>query len=113
MKRRGGFTLVEIVLVVGVIFILAAIGAWRLSTIKNEAVSVAADNALDVVRRMQQLSDLEGLPQNSLNVLERIKELQAQLSAKGHSYYQYNPTNLAEMVDFDATAHKWVARPAP
>ena len=111
--QRKGFTLVEIVLVVAVIFILAAIGAWRLSALKNEATNVAANNALDVVQRMQQMSDLEGLTQTATTVLERIMEMQSQLSAKTHNYYQYNPTNLAEKVDYDATAGQWIPRTIP
>ena len=112
MKHKG-FTLVEIVLVVGVIFILAAIGAWRLSALKSEANSVAANSAFDVVQRMQQLSDVEGITQTTTTALDRLKELQNQLSAKGHNYYQYNPTNLAEKVDYDANAGQWVPRPIP
>jgi len=112
MKRKG-FTLVEIVLVVGVIFILAAIGAWRLSALKSEATGVAADNALSVVQRMEQLAALEGLSQTATTSLGRIKELQSQLTAKKHSYYQYDPTNLAEKVDYDAAAGQWVLRATP
>jgi len=111
--RHKGFTLVEIVLVVAVIFILAAIGAWRLSALKSEAANVAANHAFDVVQRMQQMSDLEGLTQTATTALDRIQEMQSQLSTKGHNYYQYNPTNLVEKVDYDATNGQWTPRTTP
>jgi type II secretory pathway pseudopilin PulG len=44
MKRKG-FTLVEMVLILTVVFILAAIGAWKVAGLRDEANGVAQDDA--------------------------------------------------------------------
>ena len=83
MKRKG-FTLVEMVLILTVVFILAAIGAWKVAGLKAEATGVARDDALATVRRMQQLADMEGLQDTAADTLGHILELQSNLAAKGH-----------------------------
>ena len=106
MKRKG-FTLVEMVLILTVVFILAAIGAWKVAGLRDEANGVAQNDALAAVLRMQQLADMEGLRETAANTLGRILELQSNLAAKGHYYYQFNPTNLAERVIYDPAAQQW------
>ena len=106
MKRKG-FTLVEMVLILTVVFILAAIGAWKVAGLKAEATGVARDDALATVLRMQQLADMEGLQETAADTLGRIMELESNLVAKGHYYYQFNPTNLAERVIYDPAAQQW------
>jgi len=34
-------------------------------------------------------------------------ELQTRLAAKGHYYYQINPTNLAAQVAYDPATQQW------
>src|ERR1035437_5856730 len=63
MKRKG-FTLVEMVLILTVVFILATIGAWKVAGLRDEANGVAQDDALAAVLRMQQLADMEGAAGN-------------------------------------------------
>lgn len=106
MKRKG-FTLVEMVLVLTVVFILAAIGAWKVAGLKDEANQVAQDDALATVQRMQQLADMEGLQEVATDTLGRILELQGSLASKGHYYFQFNPTNLAANVAYDAATQQW------
>ena len=105
MKRKG-FTLVEMVLILTVVFILAAIGAWKVAGLRDEANGVAQDDALAAVLRMQQLADM-GLQETATDTLGRILELQSNLAAKGHYYYQVNPTNLAQRVTYDPAAQQW------
>ena len=107
MKRKGGFTLVEMVMILTVIFILAAIGAWKVASLKDASNQVVQDDALATVLRMQQLADMEGLQESATDTLGRILELQSLLAAKGHYYYQFDPTNLAAKVAYDATAQQW------
>jgi len=106
MKRKG-FTLVEMVLILTVVFILAAMGAWKVAGLKDEATKVAQDDALATVLRMQQMADMEGLQETATDALGRILELQGNLAAKGHYYYQVNPTNLAQRVTYDPAAQQW------
>ena len=106
MKRKG-FTLVEMVLILTVVFILAAIGAWKVASLKDEANQVAQDDALATVQRMQQLADMEGLQEVATDTLGRILELQSGLASKGHYYFQFNPTNLAAKVAYDAATQQW------
>ena len=75
--------------------------------LKAEATGVARDDALATVLRMQQLADMEGLQDTAADTLGRILELQSNLAAKGHYYYQFNPTNLAERVIYDPAAQQW------
>ncbi len=106
MKRKG-FTLIELVMVLTVVFILAAVGAWRISGMRDEARSVARSDALATVQRMQGLADMEGLQVTANDTLGRILELQARLASKGHYFYQTNPTNLAAQVDYDPATQQW------
>jgi hypothetical protein len=50
---------------------------------------------------------MEGLQDTAADTLGRILELQSNLAAKGHYYYQFNPTNLAERVIYDPAAQQW------
>ena len=106
MKRKG-FTLVEMVMILTVIFILVAIGAWKVASLKEASDQLAQDDALATVLRMQQLADMEGLQETATDTLGRILELQSLLAAKGHYYYQINPTNLAAKVAYDSVAQQW------
>jgi len=105
--KRNGFTLIELVMVLTVVFILAAVGAWRISGMRSEARAVAQSDALATVQRMQALSDMEGLPVAANDTLGRILELQNKLTAKGHYYYQIDPTNLAAQVAYDPATQHW------
>ena len=105
--KHSGFTLIELVMVLTVVFILAAVGAWRISGMRGEARAVAQSDALATVQRMQALADMEGLSVGANDTLGRILELQARLAAKGHYYYQINPTNVAAQVAYDPTAQQW------
>ena len=104
--KRNGFTLIELVMVLTVVFILAAVGAWRISGMRSEARAVAQSDALATVQRMQALSDMEGLSVAN-DTLGRILELQNKLTAKGHYYYQIDPTNLAAQVAYDPATQHW------
>ena len=106
MKRKG-FTLVEMVLILTVVFILAAIGAWKVAGLKDEAAQVTQDDALATVQRMQQLADMEGLQEVATDTLGRILELQSNLASKGHYYHQFNPTNIAAKVAYDDATQQW------
>src|ERR1043166_5919412 len=77
--KRDGFTLIELVMVLTVVFILAAVGAWRISGMREEARAVAQSDALATVHRMQALADMEGLPVAANDTLGRILELQNKL----------------------------------
>ncbi|ODU25198.1 MAG: hypothetical protein ABS95_00245 [Verrucomicrobia bacterium SCN 57-15] len=105
--KRDGFTLIELVMVLTVVFILAAVGAWRISGMREEARAVAQSDALATVQRMQSLADMEGLSIMANNTLGRILELQTKLAARGHYYYQMNPTNLAAQVAYDSALRQW------
>ena len=105
--KRDGFTLIELVMVLTVVFILAAVGAWRISGMRDEAGSVARNDALATVQRMQGLADMEGLQVAANDTLGRVLELQARLTSKGHYYYQINPTNLAAQVAYDPATQQW------
>ena len=105
--KRNGFTLIELVMVLTVAFILAAVGAWRISGMRDEARSVAQSDALATAQRMQGLADMEGLQVTANDTLGRILELQTRLAAKGHYYYQINPTNLAAQVAYDPATQQW------
>ena len=105
--KRDGFTLIELVMVLTVVFILAAVGAWRISGLRDEARAVAQSDALATVQRLQALADMEGLQVAANNALGRVLELQAGLASKGHYYYQINPTNLAAQVVYDPTTQQW------
>ncbi len=105
--KRDGFTLIELVMVLTVVFILAAVGAWRISGMREEARAVAQSNAVATVQRMQSLADMEGLSVTASDALARILELQTKLAARGHYYYQTNPTNLAAQVAYDSALHQW------
>jgi hypothetical protein len=50
---------------------------------------------------------MEGLQETATDTLGRILELQSNLAAKGHYYYQVNPTNLAQRVTYDPAAQQW------
>lgn len=106
MKRKA-FTLIEVVMVLTVVFILAAIGTWRIAGMREEASAVARQDALTTVQRMQALADMEGIGMAATTTLERLTELQIKLTAKGHDYYQVNPTNLATRVTYDAGTRQW------
>jgi prepilin-type N-terminal cleavage/methylation domain-containing protein len=105
--KRDGFTLIELVMVLTVVFILAAVGAWRISGMREEARAVAQSDALATVQRMQSLADMEGLSVTASDTLGRILELQSKLAARGHYYYQMNPTNVAAQVTYDAASQQW------
>ena len=105
--KRDGFTLIELVMVLTVVFILAAVGAWRIAGMRDEARAVAQSDALATVQRMQSLADMEGLSVTASDTLSRILELQTKLAARGHFYYQVNPTNLAAQVTFDSALQQW------
>lgn len=105
--KRDGFTLIELVMVLTVVFILAAVGAWRISGMREEARAVAQSDALATVQRMQALADMEGLAVAANDTLGRILELQNKLTAKGHYYYRINPTNLAAQVAYDPATQHW------
>ena len=105
--KRDGFTLIELVMVLTVVFILAAVGAWRISGMRGEARAVAQSDALATVQRMQSLADMEGLYIAANDALGRILELQTKLAARGHYYYQVNPTNLAAQVAYEPAAGQW------
>jgi prepilin-type N-terminal cleavage/methylation domain-containing protein len=105
--KRDGFTLIELVMVLTVVFILAAVGAWRISGMREEARTVAQSDALATVQRMQALADMEGLQVTADDTLGRVLELQARLASKAHYYYQINPTNLAAQVAYDPTTQQW------
>ena len=105
--KRDGFTLIELVMVLTVVFILAAVGAWRISGMREEARTVARSDALATVQRMQALADMEGLPVTANDTLGRVLELQVRLASKGHYYYQINPTNLAAQVAYDPATQQW------
>ncbi len=105
--KRDGFTLIELVMVLTVVFILAAVGAWRISGMREEARAVAQSDALATVQRMQSLADMEGLSVTASDALGRILELQTKLAARGHYYFQTNPTNLAVQVAYDSALQQW------
>ena len=105
--KRDGFTLIELVMVLSVVFILAAVGAWRISGMREEARSVAQSDAIATVQRMQSLADMEGLSVTADDALGRILELQTKLAARGHYYYQINPTNLAAQVAYEPGSGQW------
>lgn len=105
--KRDGFTLIELVMVLTVVFILAAVGAWRISGMREEARAVAQSDALATVQRMQSLADMEGVSVTASDTLGRILELQTKLAAKGHYYYQMNPTNFASQVAYDSALQQW------
>ena len=105
--KREGFTLIELVMVLTVVFILAAVGAWRISGMRDEARAVAQGDALATAQRMQALADMEALSVTANDTLGRILELQTKLAARGHYYYQINPTNLAAQVIYDSAMQAW------
>lgn len=105
--KRDAFTLIELVMVLTVVFILAAVGAWRISGMREEARTVAQNDALATVQRMQSLADMEGLSVMENDTLGRILELQSKLAARGHYYYQINPTNLAAQVAYEPATGQW------
>ncbi len=105
--KRDGFTLIELVMALTVVFILAALGAWRISGMRGEARTVAQSDALATVQRMQALADMEALSITANEALGRILELQTKLAARGHFYYQTNPTNLAAQVTYDTATQQW------
>lgn len=105
--KRDGFTLIELVMVLTVVFILAAVGAWRISGMRDEARAVAQSDALATAQRMQALADMEALSVTANDTLGRILELQTKLAARGHCYYQLNPTNLAAQVIYDPAMQAW------
>jgi prepilin-type N-terminal cleavage/methylation domain-containing protein len=105
--RRKGFTLIEVVMVLTVVFILAAIGIWRIAAVREEAGTLAGRDALITAQRMQALADMEGLSIVATTTVERLVELQIKLAAKGHDYYQVNPTNLATRVSYDVQTRQW------
>lgn len=105
--KRDAFTLIELVMVLTVVFILAAVGAWRISGMRDEARTVAQSDALATVQRMQSLADMEGLSVRENDTLGRILELQSKLAARGHYYYQINPTNLAAQVAYEPATGQW------
>ena len=49
----------------------------------------------------------KGLQETATDTLGRILELQSNLAAKGHYYFQVNPTNLAQRVIYDPAAQQW------
>lgn len=105
--KRDGFTLIELVMVLTVVFILAAVGAWRISGMREEARAVAQSDALAAVQRMQSLADMEGLTVTANDTLGRILELQTKLAARGHYYYRINATNLAAQVAYEPATGQW------
>lgn len=105
--KRDAFTLIELVMVLTVVFILAAVGAWRISGMRDEARTVAQSDALATVQRMQSLADMEALSVTANDTLVRILELQSKLAARGHYYYQINPTNLAAQVAYEPATGQW------
>lgn len=108
--KRDGFSLIELVMVLAVAFILAAVGAWRLAGMRDEARAVSQGDALATVQRLQALADMEGIHVTANHSLERLRELQTKLAARGHHYYQNNLTNLAAQVEYDPATQQWRGR---
>ena len=74
---------------------------------ENPAPATAINRTKATVQRMQALSDMEGLSVAANDTLGRILELQNKLTAKGHYYYQIDPTNLAAQVAYDPATQHW------
>ena len=110
MKQLKAFTLVEVVAVVVLVTILGAIGAWRLSSLRSQAVSVSDGQALATVERMEELADMEGIALTCPDTRNRLLELQQRLAAKQHNYEKFSVSEMTKRVEWDGIAWRAKAR---
>ena len=99
-SSRKAFTLVEMIAMVVVIIILAAIGIWSTGLLRQDPQSAARSVTLASLQRMQQLANLEGLSQTNTDPTLRIMELQAGLAGKKDANFQINPQVIGAQVAF-------------
>jgi len=99
-SSRRAFTLVEMIAMIVVIIILAAIGIWSTGLLRQDAQSAARSDTLANLQRMQQLANMEGLSQTNTDPTLRIMELQAGLAGKGDANFQINPQVIGAQVAF-------------
>ena len=105
---RNGFTLIEITAVIVLIGLLLGLGAWRLSTLRTDSQTLAKRDALATVQRMEELAALEQLSISQIESRDRLIELQSKLLAKGHTYNQFNPTKVVNLIYF--TGSQWAPK---
>lgn len=114
MKRKG-FTLIELIVILTIIFILVGIATWRLGLLRTNAKTVATSDIVATLQRMQQLADVEGITVTNTDVVLRIVELQASLAKKGDANFVLDPVTIGSKVSYtidvsNGTTH-WAAAP--
>jgi competence protein ComGC len=103
MLTKKGFTLVELIGILTIIFVLVGICIWHMGLLRTDAKSITSSNSITTLQQMQQMADMNNLTLSNRDVTLRIAELQKDLANAGYANFVINPITLGSTVTYSVS----------